>query len=453
MANVIVVGAQWGDEGKAKVVDLLAERADVVVRCQGGCNAGHTVQHNGETFKFHLIPSGLLYAGKCCVIGSGTVIDPQALQQEIAGMLAKGYPADGLRISDRAHLTLPCHIALDSAMEASRHEGKLGTTGRGIGPTYMDKVARLGLRVGDLYEDQAYLRQRLQGLLHSMRPLLQSLAPQTPLPPLEEDIASLLAFCQHHADTLAPYVADAVALMSEAQAAGRHILFEGAQGALLDIDYGTYPFVTSSNATAGGACTGSGVGPTRMDSVIGVMKAYVTRVGSGPFPTELTDATGTHLQQVGQEFGTTTGRLRRCGWFDAVIARFSAQVNGLDGLAITKLDVLDGLTEVRIGVGYRHRVTGEITTQFPSRLSTLAAMEPVYETLPGWQQPVRGATSLNALPLEARRYLDRLSELTGVPVAILSTGPGREETILLNDPMLGPSRSKASSVPPVGVSR
>ncbi|MBK8190408.1 MAG: adenylosuccinate synthase [Vampirovibrionales bacterium] len=438
MANVIVVGAQWGDEGKAKIVDLLAERADVVVRCQGGCNAGHTVQYNGETFKFHLIPSGLLYPGKRCVIGSGTVIDPQALLAEIGEMSAKGYATDGLKISDRAHVTLPCHIALDKALEASRDGGKIGTTGRGIGPTYMDKVGRLGVRIGDLYESDEILNERLSRLLQIMRPLLASLSPGENLDAYS--VEAMMAFCRAYAEPLAPYVVDAVALLADTLAAPeRDILFEGAQGALLDIDYGTYPFVTSSNATAGGACTGSGVGPTRIDRVIGVMKAYVTRVGEGPFPTELNDERGGRLQQVGQEFGATTGRVRRCGWFDAVIARFSAQVNGLDGLAITKLDVLDGFDEVSICVGYRNRLSGEMTSQFPSRLSALAAMEPVYETMPGWRAPVRGAVSLDALPIEARRYLDRLSELSGVPVAILSTGPGREETIVLDDPMRGQS--------------
>ncbi len=433
MANVIVVGAQWGDEGKAKIVDLLAERADVVVRCQGGCNAGHTVAHNGEVFKFHLIPSGLLYGDKICVIGPGTVIAASVLVQEIEEMQSKGYSTDNLKVSNRAHLTLPFHITLDQAQEAARSRGgKIGTTGRGIGPTYMDKVGRTGLRLGDLYESETVLRNRLEEIVFLKQGLMANVY-NAPM----ETVDELYAYCREYAEKLAPYITDTVPLLHDAVVSGRHILFEGAQGTLLDIDYGTYPFVTSSNATAGGACTGSGIGPTRIDKVIGVMKAYTTRVGGGPFPTELDDDIGKHFQEVGQEFGTTTGRLRRCGWFDAVIARYSVQVNGLDGVAITKLDVLDGLDEIRICTAYRDRETGETVTQFPSQLSRLDRVDPVYETLPGWKGTVSKARRYDDLPAEAQGYLQRLSALIGTEVAIVSVGPDRGETIMVNDPMGG----------------
>jgi adenylosuccinate synthase len=420
MANVVIVGAQWGDEGKAKITDMLAEQAHVVIRSQGGCNAGHTVLANGHTFKFHLLPSGMLYPGKTCVVGPGTVIYPPVLIDEIADIQAKGYDPSQLKISNRAHVTLPFHLQQDKDLEAARcgdAAGKIGTTGRGIGPTYMDKASRLGLRLHELYE--ANLAQRLASLL---------LLKQQPADQLPE----LLATVQGWAAALAPYVVDTTPFIHEALEAGQHLLFEGAQGALLDIDHGTYPFVTSSNATAGGACTGSGVGPSRLDCVVGVFKAYITRVGSGPFPSELVDATGDYLVDKGHEFGTTTGRRRRCGWYDAVLARYSARINGLDALAITKLDVLDDLAELAIVTGYR-LPDGSVLQAFPASVQVLAEAEPVLEQWPGWQCNTRGLTQWDALPEPAKNYLRRIEALTGAPIAIVSTGPDRSETLICQD--------------------
>lgn len=441
MANVVVLGAQWGDEGKAKIIDMLASKADVVVRCQGGCNAGHTVAYQGEVFKFHLVPSGLLYENKLCVVGNGTVIDPAVLMGEIETLHQKGYSTANLKVSNRAHLSLPYHTELDGAQETlleGHKQGKIGTTKRGIGPTYADKVSRSGLRVGDLYETPDVLRQKLEQLVAMKNPVLEKVYQ---LPAASVD--ALMEFCQTYAEKLRPYVSDTVPLLYNATQSGKTILFEGAQGTLLDIDFGTYPFVTSSNSTAGGACTGSGIGPTKIDRVIGVMKAYTTRVGSGPFPTELEEEVGKHLLNVGNEYGTTTGRPRRCGWFDAVIGKYSVMVNGLDGIALTKLDVMDGLKEVKICVGYRHKQTGEILESFPAQLSTLDAMEPVYETMPGWQGPIDAIRDYNDLPQTARNYIERLSVLMDCPVTIVSLGPDREQTIVLQDPTAGEGRTIA----------
>ncbi len=443
MANVIIVGAQWGDEGKAKIVDRLAEQADVVIRCQGGCNAGHTVVHQGEVFKFHLIPSGLLYPDKLCIVGSGTVIAPEVILREIAEIEAKGYSTTNLKISDRAHLTLPYHVTLDRIQEENRSKEqkgeKIGTTGKGIGPTYMDKAARIGLRLGDIFESDEYLKNRIAHILSVKGPLFEH-AYQTQI----ESVDELFALCQKYAKELRSYVTNTIPLIHEAMVSGKNILFEGAQGTLLDIDYGTYPFVTSSNSTAGGACTGSGIGPSQIDQSIGVMKAYTTRVGSGPFPTELEDEVGSHLQEVGKEFGTTTGRRRRCGWFDGVIAKYSVQVNGLDGVALTKLDVLDGLKELRLCVAYRDKETGKETTDFPSQLTELDRLEPVYETFPGWEGSVSLIRSYDELPVEARHYLERIAQLIGAPMAIVSVGPERNETIMVFDPMKGSSKKGSS---------
>lgn len=435
MANVVVLGAQWGDEGKAKVIDMLAMDADVVVRCQGGCNAGHTVQHGEDVFKFHLVPSGMLYGGKLCMIGNGTVIHPEVLMGEIRTLQEKGYDVSTLKLSNRAHLTLPFHIALDQASESALEGNKIGTTGKGIGPTYIDKVGRNGLRVGDLYEPEAILKARLQQLLDAKKPLLEkcnSLKACT--------VDSLYDWCCSWAQQLAPYVDDTVTLLHEALEADACVLFEGAQGTLLDIDYGTYPFVTSSNATAGGVCTGSGIGPTRLDHVLGVMKAYTTRVGEGPFPTELQDAVGRHLLEVGREFGTTTGRARRCGWFDAIISRYSARVNGLDSLAITKLDVLDGMDELKLCIAYKDTETGEVYKNFPAQLNLLKNVEPIYETWPGWSGTISQVRRFEELPPQARAYLARIEELTGCPISIVSVGPDRGQTIILENPLLGGRR-------------
>ena len=431
MSNVVVVGAQWGDEGKAKVIDWLAERAALVIRCQGGCNAGHTVQWQGETYKFHLIPSGLLYPNTYGLIGSGTVIDPIVLRDEMASLANRGISLERLKISNRAHVTLPWHIALDKAQEQQAADTKkIGTTGKGIGPTYRDKVGRFGLRVCDLFETPDVLSARLSDLLSVQTLTLNALGCDVPT------LEALMAFCAEAREIFAPYVVDSAAFIEPFLQKQAVILFEGAQGTLLDVDYGTYPFVTSSNATAGGACTGSGIGPSKIDYVLGVMKAYTTRVGQGPFPTELTDANGKHLQEVGQEVGTTTGRIRRCGWFDAVMGRYSAQVNGLDGLALTKLDVLDGLERVAIATAYIDAQMGERLTTFPASLAQLARCTPEYEWLPGWpEQTTVGATTWGELPVEAQQYLNRLSDLTQTPIALVSVGPGREETLVCHDPI------------------
>ncbi|MGE0200879.1 MAG: adenylosuccinate synthase [Candidatus Melainabacteria bacterium] len=436
MANVVIVGAQWGDEGKAKITDMLASEADIVVRCQGGCNAGHTVKHEGQLFKFHLIPSGLLYANPLCVIGNGTVIDPTVLMREVTEMVGRGFAVTNLKISDRAHITLPFHVALDKAQEAERTGHKIGTTGRGIGPTYMDKVGRTGLRVGDLYDTPEGLRARLTEIAGARNPLLVK---GHQLPPV--DVEALMNLCADYAEQLKPFVCDTVSLIHEALSGKQKILVEGAQGTLLDVDFGTYPYVTSSNATAGGACTGSGIGPTQLDHVLGVMKAYLTRVGEGPFPTELTDETGRYLMETGQEIGTTTGRPRRCGWFDAVIGRYSVMVNGLNSVAITKLDVLDDLATIQICTGYRSNATGEVTTAFPARLSDLSRMTPVYETLPGWKTTTADVRTWDDLPANARSYLKRLSELIGCPISMVSVGPERVQTILLDNPLHGAPRA------------
>ena len=426
MSSLVVVGAQWGDEGKAKVVDLLAQQADLVIRSQGGCNAGHTVQHNGHVFKFHHLPSGLLYEDKTCVIASGVVISPMVLQDEIHSLKAKGYSLKGLKISQRAHVSLPYHVAQDHYQESLRHKGKLGTTGRGIGPTYMDKVGRLGIRVIDLFEDEAVLKQRLSDVLLFKQAMFDQLRAED-----QPQLDSLLSICAQYREILAPYVCDSVSLLNQALNEDLHLLFEGAQGTLLDVDYGTYPFVTSSNATAGGACTGTGIGPSKIDQSLGVMKAYLTRVGEGPFPTELTNEQGQWLATQGQEIGTTTGRSRRCGWFDAVLARYSVQVNGLDSMALTKLDVLSGLESIQVCVAYRHRSTGETVKQFPASLSQLSQLEPVYERFDGWSESISDVKEFKELPPACQHYVHSLEALCGCPVSLLSIGADRSQTLTL----------------------
>lgn len=428
MSAVVVLGAQWGDEGKAKIIDLLAEKADVIIRYQGGCNAGHTVVHQGETFKFHLIPSGVLYANKQCVIGPGTVIYPEVFQQELNALRERGIKVNGLTISARAHITLPYHVAIDEARENRLGDNKIGTTKRGIGPTYEDKVGRVGLRAGDLMLSDALLTQRLESIVADKNPILQNVYG---LPPI--NVADLLEKCQQYRQWLAPFVSETDVMLHSWVASNAPILLEGAQGTMLDVDHGTYPYVTSSNPTAGGACVGAGLSPRAISRVIGVTKAYTTRVGEGPFPTELFDAAGEHMVTVGVEVGTTTGRKRRCGWFDAVAMRYAAQVNGMDGLAITKLDVLTGLSEVKLAVAYRDKTTGHIHDYFPSQLPVLANMEPVYETLPGWTECLTQIRSYDQLPLAARQFVERLSSVVGVPVSMVSVGPDRQETIIVDE--------------------
>ena len=428
-----MIGAQWGDEGKGKITDLLSRSADVVVRSQGGVNAGHTVVVAEQTFKLHLIPSGILYPKTECIIGSGTVIDPQVLIEEIEQLKALGVTVDNLNISQTAHITMPYHRKIDKASEESRGEYKIGTTGRGIGPTYADKSERTGIRVLDLMNPE-HLRKQLGWTINYKNVILEKLYNLPPLDP-EKVIAEYLEY----ADFLRPFVVDSSLKIYEAVKEKKNILFEGAQGTLLDLDHGTYPYVTSSNPIAGGACVGAGVGPTTIDRVIGVAKAYTTRVGEGPFPTELNDSVGELLGNKGAEFGTTTGRRRRCGWFDAVIGRYAVRINGLDCLAITKLDVLDELSEIEVCVAYE--IDGEICHHFPTNASQFANCKPVYKTLPGWQESTTGCRSLADLPEKALNYLKYLAELMKVPIAIVSVGPGRDQTIIVEDPIHGPKRA------------
>lgn len=428
-----MIGAQWGDEGKGKITDLLSRSADVVVRSQGGVNAGHTVVVSEQTFKLHLIPSGILYPNTECIIGSGTVIDPQVLIEEIEQLKALGVTVDNLHISQTAHITMPYHRKIDQAAEESRGEYKIGTTGRGIGPTYADKSERTGIRVLDLMNPE-HLQKQLSWTINYKNVILEKLYNLPPLDP-KEVIEDYLKY----AEFLKPFVIDSSLAIYEAVKKKKNILFEGAQGTLLDLDHGTYPYVTSSNPIAGGACVGAGVGPTTIDRVIGVAKAYTTRVGEGPFPTELNDEIGRLLGDLGAEFGTTTGRRRRCGWFDAVIGRYAVRINGLDCLAVTKLDVLDELPEVKVCVAYE--IDGEICNHFPTNASHFANCKPVYKTLPGWQQPTTGCRSLADLPKNALNYLKYLAEIMKVPIAIVSVGPGRDQTIIVEDPIHGPKRA------------
>jgi len=428
-----VIGAQWGDEGKGKITDLLSRSADVVVRSQGGVNAGHTVVVAGQTFKLHLIPSGILYPSTECIIGSGTVIDPQVLIEEIEQLKALGVTVDNLHISQTAHITMPYHRKIDQASEESRGEYKIGTTGRGIGPTYADKSERTGIRVLDLMNSE-HLHKQLGWTINYKNVILEKLYNLPPLDP-EKVIEEYLKYAEY----LKPFVVDSSLKIYEALQEKKNVLFEGAQGTLLDLDHGTYPYVTSSNPIAGGACVGAGVGPTTIDRVIGVAKAYTTRVGEGPFPTELNDQVGQLLGDLGAEFGTTTGRRRRCGWFDAVIGRYAVRINGLDCLAITKLDVLDQLEEIKVCVAYE--IDGEICNHFPTNASYFANCKPVYKTLPGWQEDTTGCRSLGDLPKKALTYLKYLAELMKVPIAIVSVGPGRDQTIIVEDPIHGPKRA------------
>ncbi|BAZ46612.1 adenylosuccinate synthase [Chondrocystis sp. NIES-4102] len=428
-----MIGAQWGDEGKGKITDLLSRSADVVVRSQGGVNAGHTVVVAGETFKLHLIPSGILYSDTECIIGSGTVIDPQVLIEEINQLKALGVTVDNLYISQTAHITMPYHRKIDQASEESRGEYKIGTTGRGIGPTYADKSERTGIRVLDLMNPN-HLRKQLAWTINYKNVILEKLYNLPPLDP-EKVIQEYLKY----ADFLRPHVVDSSLKIYQAVQEKKNILFEGAQGTLLDLDHGTYPYVTSSNPIAGGACVGAGVGPTTIDRVIGVAKAYTTRVGEGPFPTELKDEVGELLGELGAEFGTTTGRRRRCGWFDAVIGRYAVRINGLDCLAITKLDVLDELEEIKVCVAYE--IDGQTCNHFPTNASQFANCKPVYKTMPGWKQSTTNCRSLSDLPKAALNYLKYMAELMEVPIAIVSVGPSRDQTIIVEDPIHGPKRA------------
>jgi adenylosuccinate synthase len=427
--NIAVLGAQWGDEGKGKIVDLLTPDFSIVARYQGGHNAGHTVYVNGRKFILRLLPSGMLREGVTCVIGNGLVVDPQALFAEIDEVTAAGIDVgDRLVISSKAHLILPYHRELDVLSEARRGERKIGTTSRGIGPAYEDKIGRRGIRIGDLSD-----RAPRQALEDAVRENVE--ARNRLIPDAHMDWRQVIEELDRAWERLRPWVRDVSLFLDEAIRAGKRVMFEGAQGTLLDIDHGTYPFVTSSSATTGGICTGLGVGPRRISGVMGVAKAYTTRVGSGPFPSELTDDMGQRLRDGGSEYGSVTGRPRRCGWFDAVAMRYAVRINGLDALAITKMDVLDGIDDLQICTSYR--AGGEAITEFPSEIGVLAACEPVYERMPGWDRPTAGVTRHADLPDAARAYIARLEALCGVPVVLISTGSGRDETILREDTVGG----------------
>lgn len=425
MANTILIGSQWGDEGKGKIIDVITTEHQWVVRYQGGNNAGHTVEIGDQKFVLHLLPSGILREGCSCVIGNGVVIDPAALQKEIEEVEAQGIVTQGrLYVSDRAHMILPYHCLIDAHREGRATEkDKIGTTKRGIGPTYADKASRVGLRMGDMLDST--FPEMLARRVQENNTLLSSLG----APTVDEDecIQNILSL----AETLRPYIADTVTLLNEADRRGEFILFEGAQGVMLDIDYGTYPFVTSSNATAGGACTGSGIAPHRIERVIGVIKGYTTRVGEGPFPTELHDDAGEALRKAGNEFGATTGRPRRCGWFDAVVARYSAMINGIDFWALTKMDVLDHQPVIKICVAYEFE--GQRYESVPASIRVLEQCQPVYEEMPGWMSQTTEITRLEDMPLEARQYIARLEELTGVRAGIISVGPKRHSTFVVED--------------------
>jgi adenylosuccinate synthase len=425
--SVVVIGTQWGDEGKGKVVDLLTDQAKAVVRFQGGHNAGHTLVINGEKTVLHLIPSGVLRENVKCLIGNGVVLSPDALLTEIEQLEAKGVPArERILISESCALILPYHIALDQARETARGGNAIGTTGRGIGPCYEDKVARRGLRVSDLMNEELFA-QRLRDALDVHNFSLEFYFKTNPV-----DYTEVFDKTMLQAEVLRPLVADIPAMLHEMRRQGEKIMFEGAQGALLDIDHGTYPFVTSSTTTAGGAAAGSGVGPADLEYILGIVKAYTTRVGGGPFPTELEDASGQHMGEKGQEFGATTGRKRRCGWLDMVALKRSFNINSITGLCITKLDVLDGLETLKIAVAYRFQ--GKEVDTLPVGADYLEACEPVYIEMPGWKTSTFGAKSMTQLPAEAIDYLNKIEELSGVPIDIISTGPERDETIVRRHP-------------------
>lgn len=427
MPSVVVVGLQWGDEGKGKITDFLAGQADLVVRFQGGNNAGHTVVVGEEEFKLHLVPSGILYPGKLCVLGNGVVINPGVLLQELNGLKKRGIDISGMRISDRAHVIMPYHPILDQLDESSRTIGKIGTTGRGIGPAYVDKYARYdSIRMVDLLDRETF-KEKLAEIVRIKNKLLEQVYQERGV-----DFQNIYEEYSSYAEQLREYVTDTSVLVNRALRDGKKVLFEGAQGALLDIDHGTYPFVSSSSPTAGGACVGTGVGPTRINKVVGVIKAYSTRVGEGPFPTELPENLVSMLRDGrGREYGVTTGRPRRCGWFDGVIGEYSVRVNGVDSLVVMKLDVLDGMETVKLCTGYRYR--NSVLKEFPASLKVLAECTPIYEEMPGWRKDTTQAKEFSDLPLQAQDYLKRISELSGAPISMVSVGWRRDETILIND--------------------
>lgn len=422
MAAVVLIGSQWGDEGKGKITDFLAEKANVVVRYQGGNNAGHTVVANGEEFKLHLIPSGILYTDKTCVIGNGVVLDPKVLLDELDYLAQRGIKTGKLLISSNTQVIMPYHRVLDGLEEEARGDQKIGTTKRGIGPAYMDKASRIGIRVIDLLDKEEFAEKLRLNLIEKNNLFVKVYGKEA----LEFD--EIYETYLGYADKIRSMVTDSSLTIDLSIRAGEKVLFEGAQGTLLDIDHGTYPFVTSSNPIAGGACIGAGIGPTRINRVVGVIKAYTTRVGEGPFPTELLDETGEEMRKNGHEFGTTTGRARRCGWFDAVIARYAVRVSGISDFAVTKLDVLTGFEKLKICVGYQ--VQDEIIREFPQSQKIFKQCQPVYEEVPGWKEDITQVRRFEDLPQAAKNYIRRIEELSGVPATIVAVGPGREQTIV-----------------------
>ena len=423
MSTVVVVGTQWGDEGKGKITDFLAESAEVVARYQGGNNAGHTILIDEKKYKLTMIPSGIFYNDKVCVIGNGMVINPGALLEEIAYIHENGFTTDNLKISDRAHVIMPYHLLLDGLEEERKGENKIGTTRKGIGPCYMDKAARNGIRIADLMDAKEFER-KVRHLVAEKNVLIQQVYQGQGL-----DADAIITEYLGYAERIRPYVTDTSVVLNDLIDEGKKVLFEGAQGVMLDIDQGTYPYVTSSNPSAGGVCIGSGVGPTKIKQVIGVAKSYTTRVGDGPFPTELHNETGNWIREKGHEYGTVTGRPRRVGWFDSVVVRHARRVSGITGLSLNSLDVLAGLETVKICTAYKYR--GEVIEHYPASLNMLAECEAVYEELPGWSEDITGVRKLEDLPANARRYVERVSELTGIPIAIFSVGRNREQTNLV----------------------
>ena len=424
MPATVICGLQWGDEGKGKATDLLAASVALVVRYQGGDNAGHTVVLGDEVFKLHLVPSGVLHGHITPIIGPGVVVNPRTLLAEMAMLAERGIATDKLRVSNAAHVIMPYHVAIDGAREAAATDGGIGTTKRGIGPAYADRAGRSGIRMGDLLEPEL-LRPRLTAALAEKNAVLERAYDASPF-----DLEALYGEALEWGDQLRPYITDTTSLVQGALAAGEHVLLEGAQGTLLDLDHGTYPYVTSSNPIAGGACTGGGVGPRQIDQVLGVLKAYSTRVGAGPLPTELGDEVGTHLTEIGHEYGTTTGRRRRCGWLDFVPLRYSVAVNSVSSIVLNKLDILSGLAELKVCVGYR--IDGRLTDAWPLSAAQLERAQPVYETYAGWKADLGSCTAFGQLPSEARRYVDAIEERAGVAIDIVSLGPERNQTIIRN---------------------
>ncbi|MEW9501161.1 adenylosuccinate synthase [Jeotgalibacillus marinus] len=424
MSSVVVVGTQWGDEGKGKITDFLSEHAEVIARYQGGNNAGHTIKFDGETYKLHLIPSGIFYKDKISVIGNGMVIDPKALVAELKYLHDRGVSTENLRISNRAHVILPYHLKLDEVEEERKGDNKIGTTKKGIGPAYMDKAARMGIRMADLLDRETFEEKLTNNLVEKNRMLERFYEVEG------FKMEDIFEEYYEYGQQVAKYVCDTSVVLNDALDEARRVLFEGAQGVMLDIDQGTYPFVTSSNPVAGGVTIGSGVGPSKINHVVGVSKAYTTRVGDGPFPTELNDEIGQKIREVGREYGTTTGRPRRVGWFDSVVVRHARRVSGLTDLSLNSIDVLTGIPTLKICTAYR--LDDEIITEYPANLRTLAKCEPVYEELPGWEEDVTGCRTLDELPENARHYLERVSQLTGIPLSIFSVGPDRTQTNVIS---------------------